>query len=71
VLVTVPGKSATVLVALACTDGTPTVSSAGKLTKEPPPASAFMAPAVKPAPAAKIIGLINSIKTVDYDNKLI
>jgi hypothetical protein len=39
-----------VLDAFACTDGMPAEISAGKVMKEPPPASAFIVPAKRPAP---------------------
>jgi hypothetical protein len=38
-----------VLEVFAWTGGTPAAIKAGKVTKEPPPASAFMAPARSPA----------------------
>src|SRR3990172_5229068 len=44
-----PIRSATVLVALAETAGRPTKISAGKVSKVPPPASAFITPATAPA----------------------
>ena len=47
------GHSATVLLALATTGGTPTANRAGKEKKVPPPAMAFMPPAMN-APAAMI-----------------
>jgi hypothetical protein len=40
-----PGTRATVLVAFAATGLTPAASSAGKVSKVPPPARAFIAPA--------------------------
>jgi hypothetical protein len=40
-----------VLDAFAATDGTPAAINAGRLTNDPPPAKAFIAPAIKPAPA--------------------
>lgn len=43
-----PGNNATVLEALAVTGKIPVESNTGKLTKEPPPAIAFIAPANKP-----------------------
>src|ERR1700676_1389487 len=45
VLAAKPGQSATVLVALACTGGTPRNRRAGKERKLPPPAKAFSVPA--------------------------
>ena len=48
----VPGNSATVEEALAITGGSPAAIIAGKLTKEPPPAIAFIAPASSPATAS-------------------
>ena len=48
-LASVPGSSATVLEALATTEGRPTKTMAGMVTKEPPPAAAFIAPASRPA----------------------
>ena len=50
VLAASPGQSATVLVAFACTGGTPMNKSAGNEMKLPPPANAFKVPAI---PAAK------------------
>jgi hypothetical protein len=47
--VNAPGKSAIVLVAFAAMAGTPETRRAGKVTNEPPPATAFIAPARKPA----------------------
>ena len=47
-----PGHTASELVALAVTDGMPVSSSAGKLTSDPPPAIALIAPARKPAGAS-------------------
>jgi hypothetical protein len=44
-----PGQSATVLVALASTGGTPSASIAGNEINDPPPAIAFMIPARKDA----------------------
>ena len=44
-----PGQSATVLVALAWMGRTPIASIAGNEMKEPPPAMAFMTPAMKEA----------------------
>ena len=40
------------VVALAATDGTPAAIRAGRVTNEPPPARAFIAPARRPAPAS-------------------
>ncbi len=51
-LASVPGNSATVDDALAITGGNPARTMAGKLTNEPPPAMAFIAPASSPAAAA-------------------
>src|SRR3954465_7576043 len=51
-LASVPGNSATVLEAFAIVGGNPARVSAGKLTNVPPPATAFIAPAIKPAPAS-------------------
>jgi len=48
-----PGNSATVLEALAVTGKIPVESNTGKLTKEPPPAIAFIAPANKPEATRK------------------
>ena len=48
-----PGNSATVDEALAITGGSPAATMAGKLTNEPPPAMAFIAPASSPAAASK------------------
>jgi len=44
-----PGHSATVLVALAATDGTPSQTSVGNEMSVPPPATALMAPAATAA----------------------
>src|SRR5437870_3269581 len=44
-----PGYSATVLEMFAWTVGTPAAIKAGIVTNDPPPASAFIAPAAKPA----------------------
>ena len=44
-----PGYKATVLDAFAWTDGTPAAINAGRLTNDPPPARAFIAPAINPA----------------------
>jgi hypothetical protein len=52
VLARLAGKSATVLEAFAPTEGSPARMSAGSVTKEPPPATAFIAPARKPAPTS-------------------
>src|SRR3954468_16548519 len=41
-----PGQSATVLVALAVSGGTPSPMSAGKVSSVPPPAIALIAPAM-------------------------
>src|SRR6185312_7692331 len=49
VLASVPGNSATVLVALAAIGGRPARTSVGKVMNEPPPATAFIVPASKPA----------------------
>ena len=48
-LASVPGSSATVLDVLATTEGRPTKTMAGMVTKDPPPAAAFIAPASRPA----------------------
>src|SRR5438093_5653321 len=50
-LVSTPGKSATVLVALATIEGTPLKTSAGNVRNEPPPATAL----ITPAPRAAVI----------------
>jgi len=60
-LVSCPGNSATVLVVFAVTEGTPTAINAGKVTNEPPPASAFIMPAIRPAPATSSSGLTAAI----------
>jgi hypothetical protein len=49
-----PGQSATVLVAFAWIGATPIASIAGKETKEPPPAMAFMTPAIKEAATSQV-----------------
>src|SRR5437763_8030451 len=46
----VAGQIATVLVAFAVTGDSPSQISVGKDTKVPPPATALIIPAVKPAP---------------------
>ena len=51
-LLTDAGQMATVLVALAATDGSPSQISVGKETKVPPPATELIAPARKAAPKA-------------------
>jgi hypothetical protein len=61
VLASPPGNSATVLDVFACTGGTPAAISAGKLTNEPPPAKAFIAPASTPAAKTEIIGFMPAI----------
>ena len=48
-LAMVPGSSATVLDVFAATEGMPVNTIAGMLTKDPPPAAAFIAPASSPA----------------------
>src|SRR4051794_36691333 len=48
-LIAPPGYSATELDALAATEGKPAATSAGSVTKLPPPTSAFIAPAINPA----------------------
>src|SRR5271163_4954959 len=53
-LAVVPTQSASVLVALAGTGGTPVKSSAGNATKLPPPATALMAPPMAPAKKRKM-----------------
>jgi hypothetical protein len=52
--VSCPGHSASVLVALACTGGTPMPSIAGKEMKEPPPAMAFITPAMSDATTSQM-----------------
>ena len=47
------GTSATVLVALALSEGTPAATRAGKVTNEPPPAIAFMPPPTAPGSSDK------------------
>jgi len=59
VLARPPGNKATVLVALAPTEGTPALISAGRDTKEPPPAKAFMLPASKPASSRNSVSIID------------
>ena len=54
-LASVPGNSATVDDALAITGGSPAAIMAGKLTNEPPPAMAFIAPANRPAAALYVV----------------
>ena len=51
-LPTVPGQIATVLVALAVTEFSPSQISAGKEISVPPPATELMAPARNAAPKA-------------------
>jgi hypothetical protein len=50
-LARLPGNRATVLEALAWTDGTPTATKAGSVTNDPPPPAAFIAPASSPPPS--------------------
>jgi hypothetical protein len=45
-LLTAPGQSATVLVALATIGETPRLMRAGKVRSVPPPAMAFITPAI-------------------------
>jgi len=52
-LASVPGNSATVEETLAITGGSPAATIAGKLTNDPPPATAFIAPAISPAAASR------------------
>jgi hypothetical protein len=47
-----PGNSATALEAFSSIESSPAPIRAGKVTNEPPPARAFIAPANKPAPAS-------------------
>jgi hypothetical protein len=54
VLAAKPGHSATVLVALASTAGTPVNSRTGNETKLPPPATAFSVPAIAAAKNSKM-----------------
>ena len=68
--VTCPGNSATVEVMLAASGDMPDMISAGSVTKEPPPASAFCSPAHRPA--AKIrrsisIGVASGGRAGDHD----
>jgi hypothetical protein len=49
-----PGHNATVFVALACTGGTPIPSIAGNEMKLPPPAIAFITPAMVDAAMSQI-----------------
>src|ERR1700734_509984 len=49
---TVPGQMATVLVALALMDGSPSQISVGNVSNVPPPATELMAPATKAEPNA-------------------
>ena len=55
-LPTVPGQMATVLVALAATEPSPSQISVGKETSVPPPATELMAPARKAAAKAAADG---------------
>ena len=52
-----PGHSATVLVALASTAGTPVTNSAGNEIKVPPPATAFSVPPITAAKNRKMAWL--------------
>jgi hypothetical protein len=58
-----PGTSEIVLVALATTGGIPAPNKVGKVSKVPPPATAFIAPATKLAAAknAKVSGVSSDI----------
>src|SRR4051812_34634428 len=56
-----PGHRATVLDAFASTGGTPTATSAGRVTNEPPPAAAFIAPASRPAPHTRAACVASSV----------
>jgi glc operon protein GlcG len=49
---TVPGQMATVLVAFALMDGSPSQMSVGKVNRVPPPATELIAPATKAEPNA-------------------
>ncbi len=49
---TVPGQMATVLVALALMDGSPSQISVGNVSRVPPPATELIAPAIKAEPNA-------------------
>ena len=49
-----PGHRATVFVALACTGGTPIPSIAGNERKDPPPAIAFITPAIVEATTSQM-----------------
>jgi len=55
------GETATVLVALAMTDGTPAKTNAGKVRKVPPPATEFINPAPKAATMSS-----KSVETLIY-----
>jgi hypothetical protein len=52
-LETYPGKTATEFVTLASTDGRPMAIRLGKVISEPPPASALIAPAARPATTSR------------------
>ena len=54
-LLIVPMNRATVLDSLAATELSPTVINAGSVTKEPPPATAFIALASRPAAQSRTI----------------
>src|SRR5881296_4177187 len=52
-LISTPGKTATVLVALATIEGTPVNTRAGNVRNEPPPATALITPAPRAAAIRK------------------
>ena len=62
------GQSATVLLALAITGGMPAARSAGKEKKVPPPARAFMPPAIK-APTATMSSAKGSVSSSDINDE--
>ena len=65
-----PGQMATVLVALAITDGSPSQIREGNVTSVPPPATELMAPAMNAAPNATAecdnVGMVMRMQTEGY-----
>src|SRR5690554_6650748 len=61
-----PGKTATALVALAATGGTPASTRAGKVRKVPPPASVLSVPASRAATSGTRKSIIGG---ADQDNR--
>src|SRR5215472_1675819 len=61
----VPGQSATVLVALALMEGIPVKSSAGKAMNPPPPATEFTAPPSRAAPKRRRISDVPTKQSIE------